>query len=88
MARKFGRIQQFFHIDSRVVAHAFQKIDQIFGREISARAGAIRTAAQTRGGGVELANSCVKPRQCVGQTSPVGVVKMEDEIVRLQFQIA
>src|ERR1700688_940873 len=45
-ARKFGRIQQILQIDARVVAQAFQKVDEIFRGEIPARARAVRATAQ------------------------------------------
>src|ERR1019366_10368229 len=85
-ACKFGRIQQFLQIDARVEAHAFQKIDEIFRREISAGAGAIRTTAKAGGGGVKLADPCFEPSQRVGQTSTVGVVEMKYEILSCHFQ--
>jgi hypothetical protein len=43
-AREFSRVQQFFHVDPRVVAHAFQEINQVFRRKISACTGAVGTA--------------------------------------------
>src|ERR1700688_1984713 len=85
-ARKFGRIQQFLEIDSSVVAHAFQEVDKIFRREISACAGAIRTTAKAGGGRVEFANSGIESRQRVGQASTVGVVEMKYEILSGHFQ--
>src|ERR1700691_3514202 len=66
-AGKFGRVQQFLQIDSRVVAHALQKIDKIFRCEVSAGSRAIRTTAQAGRGGIKFANARFKSRECVGQ---------------------
>ena len=84
-ARKFGRIQQFFQIDSRVVSHAFQKIDEIFRREIPACAGAIWATAQARGGRIKFANSRFESRERIGQPSSIRVVEMEHEILSGYF---
>ena len=56
VARKLGRVEQFFQIDSRGKSHAFEKIDQIFRREIPAGPGTIRTSAQACRRGVKFAD--------------------------------
>src|SRR5579872_3713285 len=86
-ACEFRGVQQFFQVDSRLVAHALQKIDQVFGREIAARAGAIRTAPKARGGCVKFANTGLESRQRVGQAPSIRVMKMEHDVFSLQIRV-
>ncbi len=87
-ACKFGRIQQFFQINSSIEAHAFQKIDKILRREIPTCAGAIRATAQACGGRVKFADSCLETRKRIGQPSAICVMEMKNEILTSYFQFA
>src|SRR5579872_1736929 len=75
-AGEFRRIQQFFHVDARVIAHAFQKIDQVFRGKISARSRAIRAAAESCGAGIEFAHTCFEACKRIRESPAVGVVEV------------
>src|ERR1700722_11531777 len=84
-AGEFSRVEQFFHVDTCVVAHALEEIDQVFRCQVSARSRAVGAAAKAGGAGVIFAHACFEPGKRIGKAAAVGVVEMEDDFIGLHF---
>src|SRR5580704_3955046 len=80
LRRKLCGVQQFLDIDSRFVSQPVQEGHEIFGSEVAAGSGTVRTTAQTGRGGIELANPSLQTGERVGQAAAIGVMEMERDL--------
>lgn len=77
--RDSGGLNARIQVDARRDAHVFEHVDQLLGRDVTARTGSERAAAETTGGCVQISNTVLHSRQRAGNASATRVVEVHTQ---------